>query len=94
MGLRFDRFFAARELLPPAGLDSTGRHPSRFQISVRNYSTRSEKITIAQILRGADDRAAHFTTKHVGASRPLGFGPERCRARDRRWRGPAICGTE
>ncbi len=67
-GLRFDRFYsAAPNCSPTRASILTGRHPNRSGVFAPNHSTRPEEISIAQILRTAGYRTAHFGKWHVGA---------------------------
>lgn len=66
-GLRLDRFYAASPVCSPTRASVlTGRHANRSGAFAPNWSTRPEEITIAQILRQAGYRTAHFGKWHVG----------------------------
>lgn len=66
--LRLDRFYAASPLCTPTRASvMTGRHANRSGAFAPNWSTRPEEITIAQILKDAGYRTAHFGKWHLGA---------------------------
>jgi arylsulfatase A-like enzyme len=66
--LRLDRFYAASPVCSPTRASvMTGRHANRSGAFAPNWSTRPEEITIAQILKQAGYRTAHFGKWHVGA---------------------------
>jgi arylsulfatase A-like enzyme len=66
-GLRLDRFYAASPVCTPTRASvMTGRHANRSGAFAPNWTTRPEEITIAQILRQAGYRTAHFGKWHIG----------------------------
>ena len=66
-GLRLDRFYAASPVCSPTRASvMTGRHANRSGAFAANWSTRPEEITIAQILKQAGYRTAHFGKWHLG----------------------------
>jgi arylsulfatase A-like enzyme len=66
-GVRFDRFYAAAPLCSPTRASVlTGRHPNRSGVLSRNYALRPEEITLAEILKRAGYRTAHFGKWHLG----------------------------
>jgi arylsulfatase A-like enzyme len=66
-GLRFDRFYAAAPVCSPTrGSIMTGRHPNRYGTFSFNWSTRTEEITIAHVLRKAGYVCGHFGKWHLG----------------------------
>jgi arylsulfatase A-like enzyme len=66
-GLRLDRFYAASPVCSPTRASvMTGRHANRSGAFAPNWSTRPEEITLAQILRQAGYRTAHFGKWHLG----------------------------
>src|SRR5687768_4506590 len=66
-GLRLDRFYAASPVCSPTRASVlTGRHANRSGAFAPNWPTRPEEITIAQILKSAGYRTAHFGKWHVG----------------------------
>ena len=77
-GLRLDRFYAASPVCSPTRASvMTGRHANRSGAFAANWSTRPEEITIAQILKQAGYRTAHFGKWHLGpvkAESPLSPG--------------------
>ena len=77
-GLRFDRFYsAAPSCSPTRGSVITGRHPNRYGTFAPNWSIRPEEISIAQILKQAGYKTAHFGKWHVGpvkATSPINPG--------------------
>lgn len=67
-GLRLDRFYAASPVCSPTRASCmTGRHANRSGAFGAGWSTRPEEITIAQILKDAGYRTAHFGKWHIGA---------------------------
>lgn len=67
-GLRLDRFYAASPVCSPTRASvMTGRHANRSGAFSPNWSTRPEEITVAQILKQAGYRTAHFGKWHLGA---------------------------
>lgn len=66
--LRLDRFYAASPVCSPTRASvMTGRHANRSGAFAPNWSTRPEEITVAQILKQAGYRTAHFGKWHLGA---------------------------
>ncbi|MCH1497327.1 MAG: sulfatase-like hydrolase/transferase [Rubripirellula sp.] len=66
-GLRFNRFYSGHPSCSPTrGSVITGRHPNRYGTFAPNWSLRPEEISIAQILRDAGYRTAHFGKWHLG----------------------------
>jgi arylsulfatase A-like enzyme len=66
-GLRLERFYAASPVCTPTRASVlTGRHANRSGAFAPNWTTRPEEITIAQILKRAGYRTAHFGKWHVG----------------------------
>jgi hypothetical protein len=66
--LRLDRFYAASPVCTPTRTSvMTGRHANRSGAFSPNYSTRPEEITVAQILKQAGYRTAHYGKWHIGA---------------------------
>ncbi len=66
-GLRLERFYAASPVCSPTRASvMTGRHANRSGAFAPNWSTRPEEITIAQILKQAGYRTAHFGKWHLG----------------------------
>lgn len=65
--LRLDRFYAASPVCSPTRASvMTGRHANRSGAFAPNWSTRPEEITLAQILKQAGYRTAHFGKWHLG----------------------------
>ncbi len=65
--LRLDRFYAASPVCSPTRASvMTGRHANRSGVFSPNWSTRPEEITVAQILKAAGYRTAHFGKWHLG----------------------------
>jgi arylsulfatase A-like enzyme len=76
-GVRFDRFYAAHPNCSPTRASVlTGRHPYRMNLLVPGERLRTQEITIAQAVKTAGYRTAHFGKWHLsggehGAGRPL-----------------------
>jgi arylsulfatase A-like enzyme len=76
-GIRFDRFYAAHPNCSPTRASVlTGRHPYRMNLLVPGMKLRTQEITIAQAVKTAGYRSAHFGKWHLsggehGAGRPL-----------------------
>ena len=67
-GLRLDRFYAASPVCSPTRASCmTGRHANRSGAFGAGWSTRPEEVTVAQILKSAGYRTAHFGKWHIGA---------------------------
>ena len=67
-GLRLNRFYAASPVCTPTRASvMTGRHANRSGAFSWNWSIRPEEVTIAQVLKDAGYRTAHFGKWHVGA---------------------------
>ena len=67
-GLRLDRFYAASPVCTPTRVSClTGRHANRSGALRVNWSIRPEEVTIAQLLKDAGYRTAHYGKWHVGA---------------------------
>ncbi|MHC4285369.1 MAG: sulfatase-like hydrolase/transferase, partial [Planctomycetota bacterium] len=67
-GLRLDRFYAASPVCSPTRASCmTGRHANRSGAFGAGWSTRPEEVTIAQILKDAGYRTAHYGKWHIGA---------------------------
>jgi hypothetical protein len=67
-GLRLDRFYAASPVCTPTRASvMTGRHANRSGAFSWNWSIRPQEVTIAQILKDAGYRTAHFGKWHIGA---------------------------
>ncbi len=77
-GLKFERFYAAHPSCSPTRASFlTGRHPNRMGTFAPGWSFRPEEITLAQIVKQAGYRCAHFGKWHVGtvkAGSPLNPG--------------------
>jgi len=66
-GLRMDNFYSAHPSCSPTrGSVLTGRHPNRYGTFTPGFSLRPEEITVAQLLRKAGYKTAHFGKWHVG----------------------------
>lgn len=78
IGLKFERFYAAHPSCSPTRASFlTGRHPNRMGTFAPGWSFRPEEITLAQIVKQAGYRCAHFGKWHVGtvkAGSPLNPG--------------------
>ncbi len=67
-GLRFDRFYAAASVCSPTRASVlTGRTPNRAGVFSWGHSMRPDEITLAERLRGAGYRTAHFGKWHLGS---------------------------
>jgi arylsulfatase A-like enzyme len=77
-GLQLDNFYAAHPSCSPTRCSVlTGRHPNRCGVFAPGWSIRPEEITVAQLLRHAGYRCAHFGKWHLGpvnASSPTNPG--------------------
>ena len=77
-GFKFERFYAAHPSCSPTRASFlTGRHPNRMGTFAPGWSFRPEEITLAQIVKQAGYRCAHFGKWHVGtvkAGSPLNPG--------------------
>lgn len=66
-GLRMDSFYSGHPSCSPTrGSFLTGRHPNRYGTFYPGCSIRPEEITIAQLLKKAGYRTAHFGKWHLG----------------------------
>lgn len=66
-GLRLDRFYSGHPTCSPTRASFlTGRHPNRCGTFAPNWSIRPEEITIAQILKKAGYKTAHYGKWHLG----------------------------
>lgn len=66
-GLRLDRFYSGHSSCSPTrGSFLTGRHPNRYGTFTPGCSLRPEEITMAQLLKKAGYRTAHFGKWHLG----------------------------
>ncbi len=69
-GLRFDRFYAAAPVCSPTRASvMTGRHPNRMGVFKWGYPMRPQETTIAEALKTAGYRTAHFGKWHLGSVR-------------------------
>jgi arylsulfatase A-like enzyme len=69
-GLRFDRFYAAAPVCSPTRASvMTGRHPNRMGVFKWGYPMRPQEITIAEALKQAGYKTAHFGKWHLGSVR-------------------------
>lgn len=69
-GLRFDRFYAAAPVCSPTRASTlTGRTPNRSGVFSWGFSLRPEEITLAEALKPAGYRTAHFGKWHLGSVR-------------------------
>jgi arylsulfatase A-like enzyme len=69
-GLRFDRFYAAAPVCSPTRASvMTGRHPNRMGVFKWGYPMRPQETTIAEALKAAGYRTAHFGKWHLGSVR-------------------------
>lgn len=69
-GLRLDRFYAAAPVCSPTrGSFLTGRHPNRFGCFQWGHVLRPQEITLAEALKSAGYRTAHFGKWHLGSVR-------------------------
>lgn len=69
-GLRFDRFYAAAPVCSPTRASvMTGRHPNRMGVFKWGYPIRPQEKTLAEALREAGYRTAHFGKWHLGSVR-------------------------
>lgn len=67
-GLRLESFYAGHPSCSPTRASFlTGRHPNRMGTFAPGWSFRPEEITMAQILKKAGYRSAHFGKWHLGA---------------------------
>ncbi|MCH2113377.1 MAG: sulfatase-like hydrolase/transferase [Pirellulales bacterium] len=67
-GLRLDRFYAGSPICSSTRATvMTGRNANRSGAFSWNWSIRPEETTIAQVLKGAGYRTAHFGKWHIGA---------------------------
>jgi arylsulfatase A-like enzyme len=88
-GLRLDRFYAASPVCSPTRASCmTGRHANRSGAFGAGWSTRPEEVTIAQILKEAGYRTAHYGKWHIGAVKkesplsPNSMGFDECLSHD------------
>jgi arylsulfatase A-like enzyme len=88
-GLRLDRFYAASPVCSPTRVSCmTGRHANRSGAFGAGWSTRPEEITVAQILKEAGYRTAHYGKWHIGAVKkgsptsPNSMGFDECFSHD------------
>jgi arylsulfatase A-like enzyme len=66
--IRFDRFYAAAPVCSPTrGSVLTGRTPNRYGCFSWGHTLRPQEITIAEALKTAGYRTAHFGKWHVGS---------------------------
>ncbi|MBY5959658.1 sulfatase-like hydrolase/transferase [Membranicola marinus] len=66
-GLRFDRFYSGHSNCSPTrGSFLTGRHPNRYGTFTPGWSIRPEEITVADVLKEAGYKSAHFGKWHLG----------------------------
>jgi arylsulfatase A-like enzyme len=69
-GLRFDRFYAAAPVCSPTrAAVMTGRHPNRMGVFKWGYPMRPQETTVAEALKTAGYRTAHFGKWHLGSVR-------------------------
>jgi len=67
-GLRMDRFYAASPVCSPTRASvMTGRHANRSGAFGAGWSIRPEEITLAELVKTAGYRTAHFGKWHIGA---------------------------
>lgn len=72
-GLRFDRFYAAAPVCSPTRASVlTGRAPFRTGVVLHGYALRRQERTLAQALRAAGYRTAHFGKWHLDGLRGPG----------------------
>ena len=73
-GLRFDLFHAAAPVCSPTrGSVMTGRHPNRFGCFQWGHPIRPQEKTVAQALKQAGYRTAHFGKWHLGSVQKAGL---------------------
>lgn len=69
-GLRFDRFYAAAPVCSPTRCSvMTGRHPNRSGVFKWGFPIRPQEITVAEALKSAGYKTAHFGKWHLGSVR-------------------------
>ncbi len=67
-GLRLDRFYAASPICTPTRASCmTGRHANRSGAFGAGWSIRPQEVTVAQLMKKAGYRTAHFGKWHIGA---------------------------
>lgn len=67
-GVRFDQFHAAAPVCSPTrGSVMTGRHPNRYACFSWGHPLRPQETTIAQTVKAAGYRTAHFGKWHLGS---------------------------
>lgn len=67
-GLRLDRFYAASPVCTPTRASCmTGRHANRSGAFGAGWTIRPQEVTVAQILKDAGYRTAHYGKWHIGA---------------------------
>ncbi len=77
-GLVFNRFYAAAPVCSPTRASVlTGRHPNRMGVFKWGHTLRPQEVTVAEALKRAGYRTAHFGKWHLGpmlAGRPASPG--------------------